>query len=71
MLPPKVVLTKLAPILEQSLGYPFVSKNKAELFTETTIENKKKFVDWYKQHKPSGQIDATSTSGGPSLPAAR
>ena len=30
MLPPRVVLTKLAPILEQSLGYPFVSKNKKE-----------------------------------------
>ena len=30
VLPPKVVLGKLAPILEQSLGYPFVSKNKKE-----------------------------------------
>ena len=47
VLPPKVVLAKLAPILEQSLGYPFKSTHVPGLFKKTTPQNKKKFIEWY------------------------
>ena len=47
VLPPKVVLERLAPILEQSLGYPFIPKDTLELFSKTTPTNKKKFIEWY------------------------
>ena len=47
MLPPKVALEKLASILEQSRGYPFISKHTPALFSKTTPENKKKFTEWY------------------------
>jgi hypothetical protein len=47
MLPPKAVLSKLAPILEQSLGYPFRPKLTPQLFQKTTAQNKNKFIEWY------------------------
>ena len=47
VLPPKAVLSKLAPMLEVSLGYPFKPHLVPQLFQKTTPENKKKFIDWY------------------------
>ena len=65
VLPPKAVLTKLAPILELSLGYPFKPNNVPELFQKTTAENKQKFCDWYKANKPPGEVDRHMDVGRP------
>ena len=47
VLPAKFVLSKLGPLLDKSLGYPFKPTNVAELFQRTTAASFRKFAEWY------------------------